>query len=362
MDYYKILGVDKNSSPTEIKKAYHKLAHQHHPDKGGDEKKFKEINEAYQILSNPEKKKQYDTFGSAGPGFGAGGPFGGGNPFGGAQGNPFGGGGWNVNFNGGNTEDIQDIFDMFFGGGRGGRRKTYRRGNDLEMIVQITLEEAKSGKTVENTFNTFVECDKCNGVGHNADAGFDTCSHCNGKGETREERSTFFGKFAQVVACKKCGGAGKIPKDICKKCSGEGRVRADKKIKFEIRPGIEDGQIIKIPGMGEAGEHNQPSGDLYVRVRVKPHKDFKRVGNDIYTSVPVKITDALLGSKQKVENLGGEEVEFSIPSGFDLRDEIKVKGKGMTSSGDLIIKPEIQTPKKLNSKAKKLIEELEGEL
>ncbi|OGY59289.1 MAG: hypothetical protein A3B23_03670 [Candidatus Colwellbacteria bacterium RIFCSPLOWO2_01_FULL_48_10] len=360
-DYYKILGVNREASADEVKKAFHKLAHKYHPDKsGGDEKKFKEVNEAYQALSNPEKRKQYDRFGKAG--FNGGG-FGAGSGFGGFQGDPS---QWNVNFDGesGNFGDFKDIFDMFFDGGMGGRgrRKTYKRGGDLEMAAEITLDEAKRGKAIETSFDTVVQCKECKGIGHDAKEGFGPCAHCGGRGETREERSTFFGNFSQVVTCKKCHGRGQIPNKICARCSGVGRVNGKQSIKFDIRPGVEDGQIIKVRGMGEAGEHGLEAGDLYVRVRVKPHQAFTRQGNDLLVSVPATIVDVLLGRKMTLKGLDGKPVSFHIPAGHGLGHEIRVKGEGMTSGGDLVVKLDIKSPKHLNAKARKLIEDLEKEI
>ncbi len=358
-DYYKILGVNKSASGDEIKKAYLKLAHKHHPDKsGGDEKKFKEINEAYQTLSNPEKRAGYDRFGkgfgnmgsAGGAGFGQG--FEG---FGGAE-------GFNVNF-GGDMGDLQDILEGLFGGfGGRSKRRTYKRGGDLEMDTTITLEDAKAGQKIETKFETVIECATCKGVGHNPEAGFDECTYCNGRGEVKEERRSFLGNFAQVVTCKKCNGAGKIPKKPCASCDGRGKVKGTRSIAIEVRPGVEDGQIIKIKGMGEAGEHGTEAGDLYVRIHIKPNPHFERHGNDIYVNFPISIVDAMLGRQKELKNLGGKTVHFEIPAGFNLKDELRIRGEGMTSAGDLVIRIETKTPKHVNAKAKKLLEELEGEL
>lgn len=359
-DLYKVLGVTKTATQDEIKKAYHKLAHKYHPDKsGGDEKKFKEINAAYQMLSNAEKRRQYDQFGANFANMGGGqSPNWGG--FEGFQG--FNGGEWNINF-GGDQGDFRDIFEMFFDGmGVRQKRRTYKRGGDLELETLITLEDAKAGKTINLKFETFVECGICKGIGHEPTSGFEECSHCNGRGETKEVRSTFFGKFAQIVTCKKCGGAGKIPKKICASCGGVGRLRGQRSVKIEIRPGVEDGQIIKVKGMGEAGEHSVESGDLYLRLRVKPHPLFERKGNDVYVDFSMSIIDALLGKTQEIKNLGGKSVSFSMPPGFDPKDELRIKGEGMTSIGDLVVRFEVKMPKHLSAKAKKLLEDLEEEL
>lgn len=360
-DYYKILGVEKNSSADEIKAAYRKMAHKYHPDKsGGDEKKFKEVNEAYQVLSNSEKRANYDRFGKGFSNMGANG-FGQG--FGGfGQGT---GGDWNINFDGSNMGDLQDILESIFGGFGGAsrqRRRTYKRGGDLEMMSEITLEEAKSGKTVQAKFETFVECSDCKGVGFDPKGGFDECTQCSGRGEIREERKSFFGNISQVVICRKCNGAGKIPKKTCTHCHGAGRIRGFRNATVEIRPGVEDGQIIKIKSMGEAGEHGMEAGDLYVRIKVRPNPNFERHGQDIHVNYPINIADVLLGKRKEIKNLGGKAVNFEVPPNFNLRNEIRVKGEGMTSAGDLVIKLDIKTPKHLSAKAKKLLEDLQSEL
>ena len=356
-DYYKILGVEKNASAEEIKAAYRKMAHKYHPDKsGGDEKKFKEINEAYQVLSNPEKRANYDRFGKGFANMGGQG-FGGFRQGAGAE--------WNFDFGGADVGDLQDILESIFGGFGGAtrqRRRTYKRGGDLEMMSEITLEEAKSGKTVQAKFETFVECADCKGVGFDPKGGFDECSQCNGRGEIREERRSFFGNISQVVVCRKCHGAGKIPKKSCTNCRGMGRIRGFRNATVEIRPGIEDGQIIKVKGMGEAGEHGMEAGDLYVRIKIKPNPNYERRGNDIHVRYPISIVDALLGKRKEIKNLGGKIVHFEVPPNFNLRDEIRVRGEGMTLAGDLVIKLDVKTPKHISSKAKKALEELEGEL
>ncbi|MBI2013836.1 MAG: DnaJ domain-containing protein [Candidatus Colwellbacteria bacterium] len=352
MDYYKILGVEKSATQEEIKKAYHKLAHKYHPDKsGGDEKKFKEVNEAYQVLSNTEKRKQYDAFGRVGADQFAGG------------GGPFNWG--DMNF--GRAEDIgdlKDIFDMFFEGfgGAGARRRTYRRGGDLELNITLTLEEVKSGKKVKTTFNTFTACEKCSGIGHNPDKGFAKCARCAGKGEVKEERSTFFGKFAQVAVCAACRGSGEIPNEECLRCGGSGRTKGVRNVEFEVRPGVEDGQIIKISKLGEAGEHKTESGDLYIRVHVKPHSTFTRHGIDLYTKMQVSLVDILLKRDLSINNIDGKQVKFKIPSGFTVGEELRIKGEGLTERGDLVIKLDASAPKHLSVKAKKLLEDLDQEL
>ncbi|MBI1961066.1 MAG: DnaJ domain-containing protein, partial [Candidatus Liptonbacteria bacterium] len=253
-DYYKILGIEKGASEDEIKKAYRKLAHQHHPDKAsGNETKFKEINEAYQVLSNGDKRARYDRFGAA-DGFGPGGF-------------PHEGFG---NFHMDDSVDLNDLFNAFFEGmGGQTKRKTYRRGADLEFTQDITLEEAFRGARKTVKFSAFLRCASCDGKGADPATGFESCATCGGHGEIRETRKTFFGNFAQIRSCGACLGTGRIPKKKCASCNGAGRMRGERTIEIDIRPGIAAGQLIKVRGSGEMGEYGTESGDLYVRIRVK---------------------------------------------------------------------------------------------
>lgn len=361
-DYYTILGVDRAASVEDIKRAYRKLAHQHHPDKnGGDDKKFKEINEAYQVLSNQEKRVQYDRFGRTFDGQG-------GSPFG-QGGNPF-GGGFEFGFDPRAFDEmggLNDIFDMFFESMGVKRRKTYERGADKELAIELTLEEAFKGATKAMAIETFVACDTCKGRGSDASAGVEKCEMCDGRGEIRENKSTFFGNFTQVRACAKCRATGEISKKICAACKGEGRVRGKREVSFKVVPGIADGQIVKLSGVGDAGERGGGQGDVYVRIRVAPHPVFQRRGNDLVVKKAVKITDILLGKKIDVPTLSGKEVKIVLPGGFRLGDQVRVSGEGMPvfgtlQRGNLYVILDITTPKKLSSKAKTLLEELDGEL
>ncbi len=345
-NYYEILGIEKGASKDEIKKAYRELAHKHHPDKkGGDENKFKEINEAYQVLGDDEKRKQYDQFGGSfnqGP-----------------QGGP-GGFAWDFDLGGlDDLGDLEEMFSAFFEGlGVRQKRRTYKRGADTEASVEVTLEDAQGGKVIDIDFNTNITCKICSGVGHESGVKIENCNYCNGRGEVREAHNTFFGNFARVISCKECRGAGKVPQNICKTCGGGGRVRGKRSASIEIRPGVADGQIIKINSMGEAGENKAGAGDLYVRIYVKPHKVFKRKDNDLFRTVSVKITDVLLHKKIKVTVLNGEVIEVKIPRGFNLTNHLYIKGKGMTLAGNLVVKLDIAIPNKLSSRAKRLLEEL----
>ena len=365
-DYYQILGVSKDASPEQLKDAYRKLAHKHHPDKsGGDEKKFKEMNEAYQVLSNKEKRAQYDQFGDSFSNSGQGSGY---------QSNPFAGfdfGGFSQGGTaGGDFGDIGDIFETFFGGGAGrggssaGRK---RRGADLETLQEISLEDAFRGVNKELTFNVSVKCKTCSGLGHMEKEGSEKCSTCDGKGDIKEIKKTFFGQFAQVRVCPKCEGAGQIPKKICKECSGSGKIKEKKTIGFLITPGISDGQIIKITGAGEAGEKGAESGDLYIRIKVLPHSIFQRRENDLYIKKEIGLTDILLNKKIEVPVISGGKIHIEIPEGFCIQEKLSIPNEGMPKfesrgRGNLYVEFKTKTPRKLNSKAKKLLEDLEKEL
>ncbi len=358
-DYYEVLGVERGASADDIKKAYRRLAHKYHPDRaGGDEKKFKEINEAYQILSDAQKRAAYDRFGHSFDGMGGmpRGAWGGG-----TNGSPF---GWDINFEGmDNMGDFGDVFDAIFEGlGVRPKRRSYQKGADLEMSVEVTLEEVKSGKSINLEYETLMTCRECGGLGNFPKSGFKECSACNGRGEVRESQNTFFGNFSQVTTCKNCRGSGQIPNKICTVCKGSGRVKGKRSVLLEIRAGIPEGQIIKVKGMGEAGQEGHEAGDLYVRISVLPHSVFRRIANDILRNLEVSVFDILLGRSVEVETLGGKKIKVQIPQGFDLNKELRVSGEGITGEGDLILKLDMKTPRDVSVRAKKLIEELEKNL
>ena len=296
-DYYRVLGIEKYLGRRR-KKAYRKLAHQYHPDKaGGNEQKFKEINEAYQVWQQG-KRSQYDRFGRTFDGAGSPGGFGG------------------FNFDPSQFGDLGDIFGDVFGfgfGGSSGERKTYR-GSDLETRIDISLEEAFRGVKKPLRIGTLVRCETCGGQGHFPKEGFTVCAACDGRGEIREIRSSFFGAFSRVRTCGKCSGLGKIPKKICAFCGG-GRVKGVRETEVTLAPGISDGQIIKISGLGEAGERGAVAGDLYLGVRVKPHPVFARVGDDLVMRRVVPLLDILLGKAMAVETLSGKN-RSRHPGGF----------------------------------------------
>lgn len=355
-DYYKILGVSQSATPEEIKKAFRRLAHEYHPDKpSGNEAKFKEINEAYQVLSDEKKRSQYDRFGTAEP-FGAAGG-GGYGPFQGAGGFGF--------------EDIGDLGDIFgtiFEDlGIHTRRQTYRRGSDLEIPIQITLEEALQGATKNLDYETLVRCEKCKGQGADAQAGFTKCERCDGKGEIKEERRSFFGSFSQIKPCNVCHGRGKIPNKTCVDCQGSGRVSGKRQVQISILPGVQSGQLLSVKGAGESGEHSTGEGDLYVRIHVASHPQFERLNDDLRIKKEISVFDLLLERSIEIPLLGGGVHKLSIPPHFNIGEDIRVKGEGMPrlsgfGKGDLLVRFIIKTPKKLSSVAKKLIEEAEGEV
>lgn len=368
-DYYKILGVARAASDEEIKKAYRKLAHQYHPDKaGGDERKFKEINEAYQVLSDRIKRANYDRFGTAEPmgGF----PGGGQEPFwGGFQGGePWEGFGFNVDGNQGDFADIGNIFESFFEGlGVKPRRRTYERGSDLEIVEEIALEEAFRGAQKTLRVKTLVRCESCAGQGADTKAGFTACSRCAGQGEIREQKKTFFGSFSQVKICDTCRGTGQIPNKICVACRGMGRISAEREIKLDILPGVEDGQLIKVSGAGEAGEKGTAAGDLYVRIKIKQNPIFERRSADLIVKKELKVLDLLLGKKIEVPTINGGKIHVEIPAHFNLKENLRIPEEGMPrfgsyGRGDLLVSFIIKAPKKLNPRAKKILEDLgEGE-
>lgn len=361
-DYYTTLGVSRSSSEEDIKKAYRRLAHKYHPDKpGGDEKKFKEINEAYQTLSHKEKRAQYDRYGKVFDGVPSG------------AGAGFDPAGFQWGFDTGDLHDFGDIFESFFEGAFGRRtRATYHHGSDIEAIQEITLEEAWSGIEREIVFRTLIQCSVCSGLGHERGSAFEACGNCNGKGEVRVERKTFFGNFSQVGACGHCEGRGQVPKSICKTCGGRGRVTGERKVRIEISPGIEDGQVIKIKGSGEAGERSSASGDLYIIVKIKPHRTFKRQKENLFMTKEIMVTDALLEKKIEITDIAGEKIHIVIPLGFGLREKLRVPGRGMphfgplsrgsTNRGDLYITFNLKTPKNISHRAKELLEKLDEEL
>ncbi len=357
-DYYNVLGVDKKATQDDIKKAFRKLAHKYHPDKGGtDESKFKEITEAYSILSDEKKRREYDTYGQSFPGGQPGGQ--GGNPFGGFDFSQF-----QQGFGQGGVEfDFGDIFGDIFGGGRGGQSRT-PRGRDISIDLEIPFKDAVFGTARTVLIGKVSTCNLCKGTGAKAGTELETCKTCNGKGRVQEVRNYPFGQFSSVRTCATCEGAGKIPKEKCPECKGHGVLRKEVEMKKAIPAGIDNGEMIRLPQQGEAIKTGV-AGDLYVKIHVKSHTTFRRDGSNLTMNLPVKLTDALLGTTVAVETLEGKTLEVKIQPMKLAEEYLRVRGKGIptggNSSGDLIIHLEVALPSKLSGKAKKVIEDLKSE-
>lgn len=350
-DYYEVLGIGKSASADEIKKAFRKAAIQHHPDKeGGDETKFKEINEAYEVLKDPSKKQRYDQFGHAG----VGGNGGGGNPFGG-----FGGQGQNINFDFGDM-GLGDIFNSFFGGesSRGGGRQS--RGNDVETNIDITFEQSVFGTEVELGLSLEDECEHCKGTTVEPGHELKTCGECSGSGQVTRVMRTVFGNIQQATVCPACKGKGKVPEKVCTVCSGKGTQRKKQNITLKVPAGIDDGSTIRLREHGEAIA-NGPKGDLYVNVRVKPHKKFTREGDLILSEESISMVDAALGTEIDVETVDGP-VKMKIPAGTQSGTDFKLSGHGVThlrreTRGAHIVTITVETPTKLSKRQIELLQE-----
>lgn len=353
-DYYKILGLEKGASAAEIKKAFRTLAHKYHPDKKtGDEAKFKEINEAYQVLGNQEKKSQYDQFGTTFDGQGG---FGGGNPFGqGFGGFSSRGGAQNIDF------DLGDIFGDFFGGGGRGQSRSHR-GTDIEVDVEISLKEAVFGLERVISIRKQNKCDSCQGSGAKDNSAYDNCPTCKGSGKI----ATSMGIFTTQTICPECQGKGKIIKEKCAQCNGVGSSMENVDIKAQIPAGIDEGQAIRLSGQGNAGQNGAASGDLYVNVHVKEEKGFVREGFDLITEYYVPFTMAALGGQIEVKTIDGK-VKLKVPAGTASGKKFILKYKGVThlksrGRGDQVVVVNVDVPAKLNKKQKQLLEELDKEL
>lgn len=347
-DYYDVLGINKSASADEVKKAFRKLAVQYHPDKqGGDEAKFKEINEAYEVLSNAEKRQRYDQFGHAGVGGN-----GGGNPFAG-----FGGQGQNFNFDFGDL-GLGDIFGSFFGGG--GQRTRTRRGQDVAVETVLTFEEAVFGTEQEIALNLDVECNHCKGSGAEPGHSLKDCPTCKGSGQVNRVMNTMFGQIQQTVTCDTCKGRGKVPEMNCSVCSGRGTERRRQNFKLKVPAGVDDGATIRLSGRGEAIQGGE-RGDLFVNIRVRPHKKFTREGSLILSNETVDFVTAALGGEVDVETVDGE-LTMKIPAGTQSGSDFKLSGHGVPSlrgggRGDHIVTIHVETPTKLSKRQKELLEE-----
>ncbi len=360
-DYYQILGVDKNASVDEIKKAYRKLAVKYHPDKGGtkeDEVKFKEANEAYQVLSDPQKRKAYDQFGHSGPRMGGSSGEGGFNYQDFSHG--FSGGGFNINYE--DLGGIGDIFGDMFGGGRPRRPK---KGADLETSIVIDFMEAVTGVEKEIILDKYSECEKCKGSGTEPGSSTKTCPTCDGSGQIRKERQTMLGIIAQTVVCDECSGSGKVPEIECSSCHGEGREKDKKPMKIKIPAGIDSGQTVRLSGKGEAGPAGVPAGDLYLTVIIRSDKRFRRNGSNVISESEISFPQAALGTTIDVETVGGK-VKLKVPAGTQSGKIFRLSERGITvlsgsRKGDHLVTVNVKTPTRLSRKQKKMLEEFDND-
>ncbi len=352
-DYYEVLGVQKGAGEDEIKKAYRTLAKKYHPDMNpGDaeaEVKFKEVNEAYAVLSDSEKREKYDRFGHAAFDPASGGGYGGG--FGGFGGADF---------------DFGDIFSSFFGGGMGGGSSYSRQnmpidGDDISARVTITFDEAAFGTKKEVNFARVETCSDCGGKGAKNESDIETCKECHGTGRVTVKQQTILGYMQTQRTCSACRGAGKTIKNPCTNCNGKGRVKINKKLEVNIPAGIDDRQNIVLRGQGSAGVRGGSNGDLIIEIRVKEDKIFERNGNNIFCEVPITFAEAALGAEIDVPTLGGGTEKYKIPEGTQSGTNFTLRGKGITDinskrPGDLVITAIVETPRNLNSEQKKLLE------
>lgn len=356
-DYYEVLGVDKNADDKQLKSAYRKLAMKYHPDRNPDnkeaEEKFKEANEAYEILSDSEKRNLYDRFGHAGvnQNAGAGGGF---NGFGGDFGGGFG---------------FEDIFDSFFGGGgsrRGPRRRGPSKGSDIEVNVTIDFLDAANGVAKEIEYLRTEDCEVCSGTGAKAGSGKKTCPTCNGSGEVRYAQRSLFGQSISVKECDTCHGTGEVVEEPCDTCKGHGRVKKRRKIEIKIPAGVDNGNVMTLRGEGNLGFKGGPRGDVYVSIKVRPHEIFEREGENIYLRIPITFPQAALGDELIVPTIDGK-VKYKIEAGTQNGTSFKLKGKGFPylngyGRGDMYVKVVIEVPTELTDAQKKLIMDLDKEL
>ena len=364
-DYYEVLGVSKTATDDELKKAFRKKAKQYHPDanpnnKAEAEKKFKEVNEAYEVLSDPQKRKMYDQFGTADPqqaGFGG-------------AGGPFGGGGYYsyTTSDFGDFGDLGDIFSSFFGGGFGGQRSSRRnngprKGEDLNLNIEITFEEAFMGVEKEVTIVRQETCSTCKGSGAKPGTNPVKCTVCGGTGQIRQMQTTILGQVQTTRTCSTCHGTGEVINEPCETCHGKGTVRKMPKVKVKIPAGIGDNQTVVLRGQGNPGIKGGPAGDIYITIRVKKHSIYKRDGNNVVCEIPITITQATLGGDIEVPMVDGAKEKYRIPEGTQTGTQFMVKGKGFKSLnssyvGNFVFKVIVQTPKRLTKEQRDLLLEL----
>ncbi|XVG94872.1 molecular chaperone DnaJ [Eubacteriales bacterium KG127] len=365
-DYYEILGINKGADEAEIKKAFRKMAMKYHPDKNPGDKKaeesFKEVNEAYSILSDPEKKQRYDQFGHAGvdpnSGFGGTGGFGGAGGFGGFEDI------FSQMFGGGSSGGFGGFSG--FGGGFGGSRSGPIRGRDLQKAITISFDEAAHGVEKEITLNKYVECPTCHGEGNEPGTSKVTCEKCHGTGQVSHVQETMFGRFQTTRQCDECGGTGEKIETPCHECHGTGRVRKTVKLNVKIPKGVDNDTVIPIRGQGEPGEKGGPAGDLFIIISVRPHKMFKRSGDNLNLEIPISFEQAALGDEIVVPSIDGK-LTYKIPAGTQPETVFRLKGKGMPNVrsgryGDLFVKVKLEVPRNLNDEQKDLIKRMSNSL
>jgi molecular chaperone DnaJ len=358
-DYYKILGVPPDASDEEIRKAYYRLAHKYHPDKGGDPEKFKEINEAYRVLSDKTKRKQYDQYGRVfeetpygeTPGFN----------FEWFWGKP------DVEF-GFDFEDLEEMIEDVFGFGFGipKRKRNLKRGNDIEVDLEISLEDVLSGKEEKIILYKYIVCTRCGGTGAEPNTKIKECFTCRGTGEVQQIKRSIFGTFTKSTICPQCQGEGYVFEKPCNVCHGEGRIKGEDEIKIYIPAGVDTNQIIKIKGKGDAGKRKGEAGDLYIKIFVKKHPVFERKGDDLYVEIPINFSQAVLGDEIEVPTLEGGKILLKIPPGTESGRIFKIPAKGIPhfrgmGKGNLYVKVIIKTPKKLTKKQREILEKIKEE-
>lgn len=358
-DYYETLGVSKGASKDEIKKAFYKLAHKYHPDKkGGNEAQFKQVNEAYQVLSDDAKRSKYDQYGSGFENMQGG--------FGGAQQGDFGGfdfSGFQQNGAGFDFGNLNDIFSDFFTGGMSGGRPQARRGRDISTEIQISFSDSIFSVNRKILITKTSSCLTCHGSGAKTGTNMETCKQCNGQGHIRETKRSFLGSISSTKVCEVCLGSGEVPKEKCDTCKGKGVLRREEEVAIVIPSGIRNGEMIRMTGFGEAVAKGE-TGDLYIKINVAPHSVFKRDGNDLIMTLNLKLSEALLGTEYPIQTLDGD-IKVTIPEGVTINEILRVRGKGVPNGknkrGDLLIKLNIKLPFKISRKARELIEELKKE-